>query len=88
MAKRTKRNTDLQHITLKSKDQVTRNTLNIGSELRYSGRVNSSYFTCSTRRGIIVTNSMIRHERGKDRIVITTNGTYRQSFVTQILRHG
>jgi hypothetical protein len=36
----------------------------------------------------LVTNPVISHEWGKDRIVITTNGTYPWSFVTQIFRNG
>jgi hypothetical protein len=35
---------------------------------------------------LCVTNPVISHEWGNDRIVITTSGTYTWSFVTQILR--
>jgi hypothetical protein len=36
--------------------------------------------------GALDTNPMISHEWEKDRVLITTNGTYLWSFVTQILR--
>jgi hypothetical protein len=45
-------------------------------ELMYSYRVNSSFSTCSTSRVTIVTNPVISHDWGKDRIMITTNGAY------------
>ena len=35
----------------------------------------------------LVTNSVIRHECGKNLVVITTNGTYPWSFVTHIFPH-
>ena len=44
--------------------------------------------TCGTRRVTLVTYPVISHELGNDRIVLTTNGTYPWSFVTQILRNG
>jgi hypothetical protein len=31
---------------------------------------------------------VISHERGKDRVVFTTSGTYPWSFVTQIFHNG
>jgi hypothetical protein len=34
------------------------------------------------------TNSVISHERGKDREVLTTSGTYPWSFGTQLFRSG
>jgi hypothetical protein len=40
----------------------------------------------STHRANLVTNPVIRHEWGKDRIVFTTSGTYPWSFVTQIFQ--
>jgi hypothetical protein len=40
--------------------------------------------SCGTRRVNLVTNHVISHEWWKDREVITTNGTYPWSFVTQI----
>ena len=57
-----------------------------GGELVWSGRVNNSFTTCGTRRVTLVTNQVTSHELGKSRIVITTNGKYPRSFVTQILR--
>ena len=44
-----KTNNDLQIITQKTKDQVTRTPLKTRSELRCSGRVSSSCSTCVTR---------------------------------------
>jgi hypothetical protein len=83
MDKRT--NNGLQNITQKTKYRyrVTRTHLNWG-ELMCFGRVNSSCSPCGHRRVTLVRNPVISHERGKDRIVITTNGTYPWSFVTQI----
>jgi hypothetical protein len=60
-----------------------RTPLKTGGELKCSGRVSSSCSTSDTRRVNIVTNSVISHERGKDREVFTTSGTYPWSFVTQ-----
>jgi hypothetical protein len=42
-------NNDLQNITHKTKDRVTRTTLKTGGELGYFGRVSSSCSTCDTR---------------------------------------
>ena len=47
--------------THKTKDQITRTPLKIGSELRCSGRVSSSYSTSGTRRVNLVTNPVICH---------------------------
>ena len=47
--------------------------------------------SCSTRdtlRVNLVTDPVISHERGKDREVFTTSGTYPWSFVTQIFHNG
>ena len=71
MAKRT--NNDLQNITQKTKDRARRIPLQTRGELRGSRRVSSSCSTCGPRRVTIVTNPVISHERGEDRIVITTN---------------
>jgi hypothetical protein len=60
--------------TYKTKDRVTRTPLK----------------TCSTsdsRRVNLVTNPVISHERGKDREVFMTSGTYIWSFVTQIFHN-
>ena len=74
--------------TYKTKDRVTRTLLKVGGELRCSGRVDSFCSTSDTRRVNLVTNPMISHERGKDREVFTTSGTYRWSFVTHIFHNG
>jgi hypothetical protein len=54
----------------------------------YSGRVSRSCSTSGTRRVNLGTNMVISHERGKDREVFTTSGTYPWSFVTQIFHNG
>jgi hypothetical protein len=74
--------------TYKTKDRVTRTTLKAGGELMSSGRVSSSCSTSDTRRVNLVTNPVISHERGKDREVLTTSGTYPWSLVTQIFHNG
>ena len=63
--------------THKSKYRVTRTRLKTWGELRCSGRVSSSCSTRDNRRVNIVTNPVISHERGKDREVFTTSGTYK-----------
>jgi len=63
--------------THKTKDRVTRTRLK-------SGRVSSSCSVSGTRRVNLAKNPVISHERGKDREVFTTSGTYPWSFVTQI----
>jgi hypothetical protein len=68
--------------TYKTKDRVTRTTLKTGGELWSSGRVSSSCSTSDTCRVNLVTNPVISHERGKDREVLTTSGTYPWSFVS------
>ena len=70
--------------TYKTNDWVTRTTLKTGGELRYSGRVSSSYSTSGTRRVNLVTNRVISRAWGKNREVFTTGGTYPLSFVTQL----
>ena len=72
----------------KTKDRVTRTPLKTGGELRWSGRVSSSCSTSDIRCVNLVTNSVISHERGKDREVFTTSGTYQWSFVTWIFHTG
>jgi hypothetical protein len=52
------------------------------------GRMSSFCSTRDTRRVHLVTNQVISHERGKDREVFTTNGTYPWSFVTHIFHNG
>jgi hypothetical protein len=46
-------NNNLQNITYKTKDRVTRTTLKTGDELRCSGRVSSSCSTSDTRRDVM-----------------------------------
>jgi hypothetical protein len=67
-------NNDLQNITHKIKDRVTRTPLKISGKLKCSGRVGSSCSTSDTRRVNLVTNPVISHERGKDP-EFTTGGT-------------
>ena len=75
-------NNDLQNNIHKTKDRVTRTPLKTGDELRCSGTVSS---TCSTSSRVnLVTNPVISHERGKDREVFTTSGTYPWSFVISL----
>ena len=52
------------------------------------GRVNNSCSTSDTRRVNLVPNPVISHERGKDREVLTTSGTFPWPFVTQIYQSG
>jgi hypothetical protein len=78
-------NNDPQNIT---KDRVTRTHLKPGGELRCSGRVGSSFSTCDTRCVNLVKIPVISHERGKNREVLTSSGTYPWSFVTQIFHSG
>ena len=64
-------NNHLQNITQKTKGRATHPTTING--------VNSG-----VRPVALCTNPDINHECGKDRIMITTQGTYPCSFVTQI----
>jgi hypothetical protein len=64
-------NNDLQNIHRKLKI-----SLQTGGELRGSGRVSSSCSTSGTRCNNLFSNPVISHERGKDRDVFTTSGTY------------
>ena len=59
---RKKTNNDLQNITHKTKDRVTRTKLKTVNELRCSGRVSSSCSTSGTHRVTLVTNPVISHE--------------------------
>jgi hypothetical protein len=63
--------------TYKTKDRVTRTPLKTGDELRCSGRVTSTCSSSGTPRVNLVTSPIISHERGKDREVLTTSGTYK-----------
>ena len=49
MAKRKSTNNDLQNITQKTRDRVTRTTLKTGGESRCPRRLSSSCSTCGTR---------------------------------------
>jgi hypothetical protein len=73
-----------KHCTDKPRSINTKPAKNLGS----SELVVSSCSTCATRCFTLVTNPFIRHEQGKNRIVITTKETYPCSFVQQILRNG
>jgi hypothetical protein len=73
--------------TYKTKDRITRTPLKTGGELMCSSRSSSSCSTSDTCRVNLVTNPVISHERGKDREVFTTGGTYPWSFVTQIFHN-
>ena len=74
--------------TCKTKDRVTRTPLKTEGELRWSGMVGSSCPTSKTRRVNLVINPVISHERGKDREVLTTSGTYPWSIVIQVFHNG
>jgi len=52
-----------------------------------SRSVSSSYSAGGTHRVTLLTHPVICHERGTKRIVITTNGTYLLSSVTQTVRN-
>jgi hypothetical protein len=74
--------------THKTKDRVTRTLPKTGVELGCSERVSNSCSTSDTCRVNLAANPVISHERGKDREVFTTSGTYPLSFVTQIFHIG
>jgi len=59
MAKRKRTNNDLQNITHKTKDRVTRTTLNTGDELMCPGRVGSSCSASGARRVTLVTSPIL-----------------------------
>ena len=88
MDKRKRTSNDLQNSTHTPNDGDTRTPLKTGGELRCSGRVSSSCFTSGTRRVNLLTNPVINHERGKDREVFTTGGTYPWSIATHIFYIG
>ena len=69
MAKWKRTNNDLSNTTQKTKDRATRTPLKTGGELMCFGKVSSSWSTTDTRRVTLVTNLVIRHAWGKDRIV-------------------
>lgn len=65
-------NNDVQNSTQKTKDQAT-------------PTVRSSE---SISRVTLVTNPVIDHEQGKERVPITINGTFPWSFMTKIFNNG
>jgi hypothetical protein len=72
MAKRKKykrTNNDLQDITQETKDRAIRTPLKTRGELMCSGRVSSFCSTNGTRRVYLVTNPVIGHEWGEDRLL-------------------
>jgi hypothetical protein len=71
----------------KTKDRVTQTPEKTGGELRCSEMVGSSCSTSGTRRVNLVTNPVVSHERGKDRILIMTSGTFPWSCMTQIFHN-
>ena len=71
--------------TQKTKDWATWTPLTIGDGNVNSGRANSSY---STWHVTLVAKPGIRHEWEKDRIVITTRGTFPWTVMTRIFRNG
>ena len=56
--------------------------------LRCSRRVSNSCSTSVTSRDTLDKNTVISHEYGKYGFVITQNGTFSSSFVTQKFRNG
>jgi hypothetical protein len=72
------------HNSQTTKDWATETPLLTGNELMWSERVCSSWSTSGTSRVTLDAKTVIGHEWGKDRIVITTNGTYFWSL--QVLR--
>jgi len=56
---------DLQNTTQKIKDRATRTPLKFGGDVMCSGRVSSSSScsTSDTRRGTLITNPVLFHER-------------------------
>ena len=73
-------NNDIQNIIHKPNDRATLCPLNSGGELDCSGSVITSCIISGNRRDNLAANR-------EDRTMITTNGTYLWSFVTQILRN-
>ena len=65
-------NNSLQNITQKGKDRAPRPNL----KTRGEHGVIRSCSTCGSCRFTLVTNPIINHKSGKDRTLITTNGTY------------
>ena len=66
-------NNNLQNTAQKTKYWAIRKPLKNRSELRCSTRVSKSCYASGTRRVTLVTNTVISHELGKDREVLTTS---------------
>ena len=62
-------NNDLQDIAQETKDRAIRTPLKSRGELMCSGRVDSFCSTNGTRRVYLVTNPVIGHEWGEDRLL-------------------
>ena len=86
MAKRKRKNNDLQNTTQKTTDWETRAPLKTGCAMCL-GSANSSCSNSGTLCIALVKNPVICDEWGKDRDVCTTSGTYPWSLVTQIFRN-
>jgi len=69
------------NITQKTKNRTIPTPLKNGGEHRCPGRFSNSFSTCGSRRIILVTNTVISHERGKDRMLITTSGIFRSVVI-------
>ena len=67
MTKRKRTKNDLQIITHKTKDRVTRTPLKIEDERECPGRVGSSYSTSVTGCVNLVTHPVLSREWGKNR---------------------
>ena len=63
-----------KHHTENQRSKIT-NPTKTGVELRYSGRIGSSCTTSGTRRITQATKSVISHEWGKEREMLTTSET-------------
>ena len=82
MAKAKKNKKKRQAIINETQDKTGKNEFNELHEHHWkpvmnSGRVSSSCSTSDTRRGTYATYTEISNEWGNNRIVITTNGTYK-----------
>jgi hypothetical protein len=73
----------LPHIQLR----IDRNFCSVHEEIT-SIRLYTPYNPRSELRKGVYEHAVISPEWGKDRVVITTKGTYRWSFMTQVLPNG
>ena len=67
--KGTKGQTTIYKTKHRKKDRVTRTPLKTGVELRCSGNASSFCFPSDTRHVTLITNHVISHELGKERIL-------------------